>query len=384
MKTTARALLASSIIIASLLASSCDNDFGVFKSIQDEKEQVGTTVFRKTTATGAFKLGDYYYASTAMLNRRSTAAGSTAWEKVSINGLSDYSLRSAVVVGSSMYALITDPSDSKVKLFKSDDAANWTEVAQPSANTTSASYTFNLDALYSAGGHLYAEGHLYIDTGAAIGTNEYTLYYYNGSAFSSVVNFAGNSARIIGVVSDGAAAATYWFASSSSLYSGTSADGSGASSIIGNYTDLSSKEICGLSYAGALYVTTTGGYIYQGGTAAGSYLAALPLTSVVQVPSSSGNIILVGTDTNDVDVDPVGYYEGNFGSLVVGSTNHVVSYTSAIYSTTVSAFPVHAFYYDADLKNLFVCISPGTTSANYYGLYESSYDGSSWSGWDAQ
>jgi len=382
MRTTARALLASSIILASLLASSCDNSFGVFKSVQDEKEQVGTTVFRKTATTGAFRLGDYYYSCTSMLYRRSKESTATSWDLVSINGSSSYTLRSAVVVGSEIFALLGE-SAADVKLYRSSDAATWTEITGLPA-TSASTQIMALDALYSANGHLYAEGHL-TDTsaGSATGTNSYTLYHFNGStnAFSAIVNFASLGAPIRGVVSDGSA---YWFASSAQLFSGANADGSGAASIIGNYTDLSGKEIWGVSYAGAFYVTTEDGYIYQGGNPTGSFLQDLPLTSVVQVPSASGNIILVGTDSNDVDVDAVGYYEGTFGSLAIGYSNYIVSHTSAIYSTTVSAFPVHSFYYDSELKNLFVCISPGTTSASYYGLYESSWDGSTWSGWDAQ
>jgi hypothetical protein len=396
MRTTARALFAASIILASLLATSCDNDFGVFQSVQDEKEQIGTTVFRKTTATGAFGLGDYYYACTSTLYRRSTEPSATTWDVVPINGSSSYSLRSAVAVGSDLYALIsdTDPTDSSLKkvfLYKRDNADVWTEVARPSSPYVTSAYTFDLDALYSAGDNLYAEGHL-DDTsaGTATGAHSYTLYHFDTttSKFTAVENFSSLGVPIRGVASDGT---NYWFASKNLLYSGPNADGSGATSIIGNFTDLSSKTIWWVSYAGAFYVSTADGYLYQNGTAAGYYVDDddLPLSQVIEVPKQNddktiGSIILVGTDSNDYDYPAVGYYEGSFGNLVVGSTNHIVASTSGIYSSTVSAFPVHAFYYDSVLRNLFICVSPGTTSTDYYGLYESSWTGSSWSGWDAQ
>jgi hypothetical protein len=388
MNRTVRALMAGTLLLAVLLASSCDNDFGVLKSVLDEKQQIGTTVFRKTAATGVFKLGSYYYASTAMLYRRSTDSTATAWAPVSIAGLSSYTLRSVVLVGSSIYALV-GASASDTKLYQSSDADTWNEIditQKKLPSPTVANSVFALDALYSAGGNLYVEGNLSTYTGAAVYDHSYTLYYFDApnSAFSPVASFDGISSPICDVVSNDT---YYWFGSANMLYRGTKANGSDADSIIGIYTDLSTKTIWDISYSGGhLYITTPTGYLYQDETPAGynPLSKTLPLTKVIEVPSSSGDIILVGTDTISVDADAEGYYEGGISSLVLGSTSYIVSKTAAIFSTTVSTFPVHSFYYDPDLKNLFVCISPGTTSANYYGLYESSWDGSSWSGWKAQ
>jgi hypothetical protein len=105
---------------------------------------------------------------------------------------------------------------------------------------------------------------------------------------------------------------------------------------------------------------------------------------VISVPySSPSSIILVGTDTNNVNTAACGYYEGTFGSLDLGSSSQDVA-NSAVFATTVSAFPVLNFYYDSTNKNLFACVAPGTTSTSYYGLYENTWSGSSWTGWDAQ
>jgi hypothetical protein len=411
----ARVLFAALVSLIALIAFSCDDSYGIYTNVQSEKKQVGTKVFRETVCTNAFRLGEYYYASTsAKLHRRSAVSGSTDWgDPISLGDSSSYTLRGAVLVGSSesgtIYAL-TGASSSDVKLYSSTDGSSWTEVSIPSAPATTSSYTFTLDALYSAGGHLYAEGNFYdTSSGAAVGINYYYLYYYSGSAWSVVNNFSQLSkAPIRGVVANAATtgATKYYFASTGQLYEGSAADGSDASSIIDNFTSLSSRPIWGLSYTGGqLYIgtkddsstssTNEGGYLYRGDTAAAIKIdsSSRPITKVIQVPSSAGNLLLVGTDTDDVDVAAVGYYEGLYNdtftssSFVVGSTNHYVAYTSSIYSTTVSVFPVHEFYYDESTAygdNLFVCISPGTTSTSYYGLYESTWNGSSWSGWDAQ
>jgi hypothetical protein len=100
--------------------------------------------------------------------------------------------------------------------------------------------------------------------------------------------------------------------------------------------------------------------------------------------SNPSSIILVGTDTNNVNTAACGYYEGTFGNLDLGSSSQDVC-SSAVYSTTVSVFPAENFFYDSTNKNLFVCIAPGYTSTSYYGLYEVTWNGTSWSnGWEAQ
>jgi hypothetical protein len=84
-----------------------------------------------------------------------------------------------------------------------------------------------------------------------------------------------------------------------------------------------------------------------------------------------------------------GYYECNVGTFpngFVSGGSGVVDSNSSIYSTTVSIAPVHSFFYDGDATSgrLFVCVSPGTSSTSYYGLYESDWNGTSWSGWAAR
>jgi hypothetical protein len=155
--------------------------------------------------------------------------------------------------------------------------------------------------------------------------------------------------------------------------------------------------IWGISYISSsnhLYVTTKSGYIYRNGVVTAANPAGLPLTQVVEVPSAAGQILLVGTDaippTSVISSAPAqGYYECNVGTFpngFVSGGSGVVDSNSSIYSTTVSIAPVHSFFYDGDATSgrLFVCVSPGTSSTSYYGLYESDWNGTSWSGWAAR
>jgi hypothetical protein len=430
MRTTGRAIYAASLLLASILASSCDNSYSVFKSIEGEKKQNGTKVFQETTATNAFRLNNTYYASTGRLYSHAVMTpvnDGNAWNQVNIGGHSSYTLRSVVLVSSTtptIYALIETGTESAsgstgsygtgvtVSLYSSTDGSTWTQIATPAVPSplpASGSYTFLLDALFTANGQLYAEGNLAINTGGQYPASYFYLYYFNSASFQPVTpgsattnaffptyqySSSGNvtTCSIRGVGYD-TNTSNYWFAASNGtssgpyneLYSGTSADGSNAISVLGSFNFLDSNTIWQISSAGSyVYIATTTGYLYQSGTATRDSVSSNPLTCVVQVPSSSGNILLVGSDVVNSSYSPTGYYEGTFNNLVSGSTNSIVSSTSSIFSTTVGIFPVHAFYYDSSTGNLFCCISPGDTSTSYYGLYVSNWNGSSWSGWSAQ
>jgi hypothetical protein len=398
MRIARQVLGAATIVLASFLALSCNNAYGIFQEVQGEQKQNGSKVFQETTATNAFRLDNgtnkYYYASTVRLYRR--LAADSSWSQVNVGGSSSYTLRSVVLMGTSsvgtIYALVGDKS-SDMALYSSTDGDAWAKEPLPPSPMSSG--TFYLDALFAADNHLYAEGHVFVpdtSTGNGNGKSYYTLYYFSGAAFSPVnAAFTNILTTIRGVVSDknDGTGTSHWFAATDRLYEGASADGTGATQVTDvTLSGLSTKTIWGISYTGGhLYVATKDGYLYQdSGTAKEVNSDSLPLTAVISVPPTIGSFILVGTDTVDVSAPAVGYYEGTFPSLDVDSSSPVVARTSSIYSTTVKGFPVHAFYYDGDGSsgNLFVCISPGVSSSNNYGLYESTWDGSAWSGWSAQ
>jgi hypothetical protein len=373
MRTTCWAALAAAI----LLAASCDNSNGIFKTIQDETKQVGTKVFQKTQVKNAFRLGDYYYATTSTLNRRAVASDS--WSKVEVDGISKYSvLGPAVLVGDSstgtIYVLLENGDNRELYSWDGAEGSVWTQVSLPTGTS--------FDRLYAAGPSLFAENHVYDSTAE---TSSYSLYLLSGSAFAAVSNFAPATDKTIrGVIYESGAspAPLYWFASENQLYRGTAADGSDAASVIDSFASIS--DIWDISYTGGVvYVATYSGSLYRGSDYATNAIASLPLTKAIQVPlSASSYQLLAGTDADsDEDTAAVGYYEGVWDSWALGDYDGGVAGHEAVYNTTVSAFPIHDFFYDGDLSSgrLFISVSPGTTSTSYYGLYSSAWDGSSWS-----
>jgi hypothetical protein len=369
-----RCALGATIALASFIALSCNNSYGIFEDIQGQTEQKGSDVFQKTASFTIFRLGSTYYASTARLYARNV--DSSTWTQVRIGGEKSYFLRSVVLVNATIYALVGDDSSS-VALYSSTDGSSWSKISN--LPTTGV-----LDTLYSANDNLFAISHNYDGTTSTdTGTSYYYLYHYNGSSFSMVKGFTNLTKTIRGVVSDktDGSAGKYWFASENMIYEDVNPDNSTGTQIFG----APPHTIWYLSYTGGhLYVSMTNGNLYRDGFASFNDVASTPLSVVLQVPSASGNILVVGTDTDDSGAAD-GYYEGTFdGALNSGNDDSIVAHSSSIYNSTIDGFPVHCFYFDSILQNLFICTSPGSTSSSYYGLYKSHYNGSSWDGWEAE
>jgi len=396
MRTTRLARFALSMALASLLALSCNNSYGVFSSVQQEKKQKGTSVFQETPVYSAFKFNGSYYAATATLNARSIAS-SSGWSKVNIVS-STYYLAGAVVAGGKIYALIQTGTEPNMvtSVYYSTDGGSWTALpgtALP-AQAYSTSYISTFDALFATSdGELYAENHSYDPNKSDPnnpGASTYTLYHFNGTSFD-LLSFASSSASSLafrGVVKD---ATNYWFNFNNEIFRGSLPDASNATDVTASFASpaLSGKTIWGLSLAnGKAYITTYDGYIFQGSDFTGYQQSSLPLTQVAQVPPIASGILLVGTDYAISGSLAVGYYEGAYQSMVGGASG-AVDNNSAIYNTTVYNSPVHAFFYDpvADASGnntLFICVSPSLLSTAFYGLYSSVWNGSSWSGWSAE
>ena len=402
MRTARRIICAISILLVIVVVLSCNNDYGVFSGIQQEIKQSGNTIFQKTPVNNAFRLGNSYYAATRRLQTRAADGGS--WSVASIGGSPNYDLRSVVVAGSTIYALIE--LNGVLSTYSSIDGSTWTSISLPANQLASGDDKFTFDALFAtSNGKVYLEGHSYYSNPSNPnypGSSTYNLYYYNGSAFQSVTTFTPAITKTIrGVVFDGTS--NYWFASEDQLYISTDAAGStSASPPASSSTPFSglSTPLWSISYVDAslgagnsgVYVSNQGGvlYRYQGVYPAGSVssqaVASVPLTQVIGVPTSSGCELLVGTDATPSLV-AVGYYEGVFPTLAIGSGGAVTGNTS-IYTSTVSTFPVHTFFYDptATATKVFICVSPGTASLTNYGLYSSVWNSTTatWSGWSAE
>jgi hypothetical protein len=365
-----RRALAPTIALASILAFSCNNSYGIFQDVQGQTEQNGSDVFKKTPVSTAFRLNDRYYAATAKLYSRGVS--DTSWTKVAIAGDSSYFLRSVVLVGGTIYAL-TGAENSQIALF-AYVAGSWSQVGGIPGGK-------NLEALFTANNQLFAVSHSYVKIESTnTGTSYYDLYYFNGSSFVPVSGFTGLTDTIRGVAHDGVA--NYYFASENSIYTATDETNTAGSTSVGSVP----HSIWSISYAGNhLYIAAQNGNLYRDGFAEMEDVSSSPLTVVTEVPSGPATkIILVGTDTDSATDAAEGYYEGTYGSLDVGSEEAIVAHSSSIYNTTVSSFPVHCLYWDPAAGNLFACVSPGTSSNTYFGLYKTHWDGSSWDGWEAE
>jgi len=400
-----RAVRAMSILLASCLALACNNDFAIFRTIQGEKKQVGTQVFDETSVSNVFGLLGNYYAATGTLN--GSPVGQDSWSTVAIGSppSTNYALRSAVLAGNqasgTVYALIeigVEPNMT-IKVYSTVDGVNWINVPIPAQTVTGAN-AFTFDALYgtSTNGLVFAEGHAY-NTNTSDPTNPgpstYTLWYsQGGAAFQQVTHFApGIDRPIRGVVCDNSG--NYYFASEDLLQmSPTCSDGGSDFSSIaapGTFPNqgTTSTTIWDISFTGsALYVSRQDGVLFQysfpSGPVQSVSLGSLPLTQVIQVPSAiTGTTLLVGSDAIGAGSAAVGYYEGTWGNIQIGSNNSEVASNSSVFATTVAQFPVHAFYWDQVNGNLFVAVSPGFSSTSYYGLYKSAWTGT-WAGWSAQ
>ncbi len=427
MKAIRRVLGAASMLVALVFSASCNNDYGIFKNVQEEKQQVGTSVFQEVPVMNAFRCGGYYYAAIATLQR--SVVGQDSWSTVAIGNppSTNYVLSNAVCTGptGTIYALVqtgTEPNLT-VKVYSSTDGNTWAALNMPSWMTYNSSTVDVFDALFTtSNGDLFAENHDYNlnpTDPSTPGASTYTLYYYKPSSSSFVQVKGGDGGFAPSPTSDydksirGAVCdknGKYWFASEDQLYgggtdpAGTDAVNSlssfypGFASIIPAATTIWAMSCIGGTLTGSagsyVYISTKNGNIYRSdGTE--NNPTSLPLWQVFEVPSSTGTTLLVGTDAVGITAAS-GYFEGAWNNLSNGGSN--VSYDvaggEAIYSTTVQAFPVLSFYYDANgyvdpatnlmLHPLFVCIEPGYSSTTYHGLYQSIWNGSSWSGWSAQ
>ena len=99
MKAIRRVLGAASMLVALVFSASCNNDYGIFKNVQEEKQQVGTSVFQEVPVMNAFRCGGYYYAAIATLQR--SVVGQDSWSTVAIGNppSTNYVLSNAVCTG---------------------------------------------------------------------------------------------------------------------------------------------------------------------------------------------------------------------------------------------------------------------------------------------
>jgi hypothetical protein len=378
-------------IVAVLLIAqqSCDNSYGIFSEVQKEIEQTGQEFFKKKTVSSIVKLGTNYYASTTALYSRSES-GST-WSKVNIAGHSSYFLYGLAATASALY-VSTD-----LGVFSYN--GSWTQLTAPSDVTLGSGQSFYADAVYSANNQVFVVWHLYDEADPASPKSYFRLYHVNGTSFELVNNmyssyFSGgqlaDNETIRGVAYNGS---NYWFAAEDHLYSGTILlSGPTLSYPLTGIWSISS----GTRDGNHVYIGTQSGTLYRDGTSESKSISGggNPLSCVVEVPLSTTPTwkLLVGTDWIDTSKDSEGYFEatsvlGNVSTMnFVGGTSGSVTSSSSIYASSVNDMPVHCFLYDGDANSgiLFIGISSYKSSTIHYGLYSSRWNGSTWSGWQAE
>jgi hypothetical protein len=366
------------MILASLLAISCNNSYGIFEDVQGQTEQDGSDIFKKTATVTAFRLGDSYYASTSKLYSRDVDA--SHWSLVSIGGTKSYFLRSVVLVGNTtIFALVGDTA-SDTKLYSSS-GGSWSRVSGLPSSVA-------FDSLFSANGCLFAVSHRFVsDDSTETGTSYYSLYYSsdNGISFNTVASFVNvKTTTIRGVVYGGG---YYYFAAEDRLYMCAAPDNSTGTSL-----GSPPHHIWRISYSGTtggtgehLYIGTVNGNLYRDDFNGYEDVTSCPLTAVVEIPTSGDKeILIVGTDAEDTSTLANGYYEGPYSSLRHGPKDAITAHSSSIYNSTVNDAPVHDIYWDSANNDLFICISPGSSNSTFYGLYRSHFNGTKWDGWEAE
>jgi len=375
------------LLVFALALQSCDNAYGIFSEVQKEIEQVGQDFFKKKSVSNIVSVSGNYYAATTILYSRPAAPGSS-WSRMDIAGSSDRCVYGIAATATDLY-VSTDGG-----VFSYD--GTWTSIAAP-AYTAPAGMSFYTDGIFAANNEVYVVGHLY-DESDDTSINYYCLYLWNGASFDIVPTMhalifgAGGvleaDETIRGVAYGGGA--NYWFAAEDHLYYSANETMSGATPVT-----LSDIWSIGSTRSGDVYIGTASGTLYMNGTADSKAVSTEgnPLSCVVEAPLNATDWkILVGTEILDVDNDTEGYFESQVALDDLADTTFdagedgLVAYSSSIYSTSVNDMPVHAFLYAGDLTegSLFIAISSYASTKTHYGLYSSTWDGASWSGWQAE
>jgi hypothetical protein len=371
------------VLLTSLAVASCDNSFGVFSSIQTEKAQIGTTLYKNATVKALGEDLQNYYAVMSKVYWRSFAGAS--WTLLSVNGTSDYyaaGFASNAASGKIWVASANAAGTTYNGTFASTDGGGtWTELP---STAIGAGATVSVDGLFWVGDTLFALAH---DHSAAT----YSLFYSDGSsAFAAVSGMAGMSFPVIGMAKT---SSKYWALTQARAYSGTvnstlTADAT-ANTPTGTILTSSTGSVLGgiaVDAADSVLVTRSDGLLYT--LASGAWTSATVLDSVklgilAEVPTVKGGSdhrLLVAKHNSTY-----GYCEWNAATSTKtdgNGTSAVFSPTASGYTTTVYDKPVTAFHYSP--TNGTILIGLAAQGSDTYALYSNSYSGSAWSGWTAE
>jgi hypothetical protein len=366
------------LVAASLLALACNNDYGIYASIQEEPAGASSGPFYRSSV---FEITSF---NLSLFARRSTIAKMTggSWSTLPVADLGkDYScIGLANVADTTLYAAIYGKG-----LYSSTDGSNWSRLVEDAS----------IDSIVAANGKLFLSDHNEMGTPTVTTDDQWTLHAVTGGVKSAALAGLPLGSPLAGLVHDGS---VYWAIAGSTLYSAASEAGpftacveAGAPS--GAFSCISSSATAGVIYVGGATGTVfrrSGAASWISATASSS---SYPVEAIREIPGATASILLVGFGSTTAGGG--GYLEANPLDLVIlkdrhTSTTAVYATTPATnYDTTMSGRPVNDFTYiqaGTGGKLYASLATAGITGAS--GLYSVEFDGtaSAWSslGWQAQ
>jgi hypothetical protein len=353
----------------------CDNTFSVFKTIAEEKKQIGEDLFENTIVRAMADDSSNYYALLAQVVWRPKS--SSSWDVLAVNGSTDYFAAGLAGDGTNLYVAKADDNNVLEDIYTtSDGGSSWAAMGAAAAVSSGGigSGSF-VDWLRCVNGTLFVAVH---DS-----TKKYSLFYYDGPSFKSAgTDVSALSRPLVDVVYDGSS--QYWVTSDSVVYKGTPGSiAADTTSSNPNYDEY----LLGIASdgTGRVIVSRRDGYVYS--YSSGTWTSTKIKSSTklgpvffLSLPSSSQRILITK------GVSPYGYMEYDESSATLKENGSgFITTSSSIYYTTIRSKEVQAFWQpSSDPNTLFILLASGDTDS--YALYRNDYTVSSgsWSGWTAE
>jgi len=399
MKYAARLALSAILLSTTLMFFSCDDGYGVFSSIQEERRVAGSEIFKSASPSAITRFNGTYYVATARIFSGKTA--SWAVDPISFPAPAE-SATPDKAIGTSylctglasdstfLYAALRDQGGASgygIFSLSSLDGATWSSLVAQSVIGGS------VEALFEANDRVFA---LVKPSSAAV----YTVKALGATGLSSIQGLEALTSPLVGIAFDGT---SYHYAIGTKLYTGTTTSAAENSSWheVQSALGSSTKSITSIVMSGkGLCLGTADGFIYgrENGAwrttaTALTYLAtgkAYRLTALIEAPVAGlAPRLIAGTGAYAGTVTARGYMEASYGpegtefsaiSHVPGGESGALLTSSTNYDTSFKDNAVIFFrvYSETDSgKRLFASISGN-------GLWSKTWDGMAWSDWQAE
>jgi len=338
------------LLIVAALSTACDNEYGLFASIQEEVEQTSSKIFTDAAVGDVARFGTSYYARLNHLYSRPVSGGD--WTETSPAAFgSNYDCTAMAVFGPKLYVALRDSDSGAARGVYALSGGTWSAVAGFNSLIVEAFYptaTFLFASVNDSGNHILYQ----CDTGDSV------------SMVPDNSPFVANTEMITGVVYNGS---IYLASKGNTVYS----------DVFGTPTAVSATDsaINGLTANGAtVYAARDNGTaLYSTAWTTAQPVNDDPLTAISYIPGWNGVVMGVGnggTGYYETTTFPSGITEGSSGALA----------TSTNYETTLKDKAIVKFYWDGT-DTLFACTASGSTGES--ALWSNKYT-TSWSGWTAE